>query len=120
KLDSVIQTPVLTGPPGPTGPTGPAGGPAGPTGPTGPAGATGATGATGPLITANNARIVSGVIQTINDGQAVPLLTNEVLNGTAISHTPGSTVISLAPNQTYWVFYEANVTLANNGDAALE
>ncbi|PGV66391.1 hypothetical protein COD84_31210, partial [Bacillus cereus] len=41
KLDSVIQTPVLTGPPGPTGPTGPSGGP------TGPAGATGATGPTG-------------------------------------------------------------------------
>ncbi|PEW67832.1 hypothetical protein CN448_17125, partial [Bacillus cereus] len=31
KLDSVIQTPVLTGPPGPTGATGPAGGPTGPT-----------------------------------------------------------------------------------------
>ncbi|MDI6680118.1 collagen-like protein, partial [Bacillus wiedmannii] len=50
KLDSVIKTPVLTGPPGPTGPTGPAGGPTGATGPTGPTGTcaicpTGATGA---------------------------------------------------------------------------
>ncbi|PGR90459.1 hypothetical protein COC68_26420, partial [Bacillus thuringiensis] len=35
KLDSVIKTPVLTGPPGPPGPTGPAGGATGATGPSG-------------------------------------------------------------------------------------
>ncbi|WP_242311859.1 hypothetical protein [Bacillus cereus group sp. BfR-BA-01331] len=33
--------------------------------------------------------------------------TNVVINGTAITHVPGSIDILLAPNQTYWIFYEA-------------
>ncbi|MGG0086228.1 collagen-like protein, partial [Bacillus anthracis] len=45
KLDSVIKTPVLTGPTGPTGPTGTCA--ICPTGPTGPVGATGTTGPSG-------------------------------------------------------------------------
>ena len=45
--------------------------------------------------------------------------TNVVINGTAISHVPGSTDIMLAPNQTYWVFYEASSGVGT-GTAQLE
>ncbi|MBC7765069.1 MAG: collagen-like protein [Hyphomonadaceae bacterium] len=50
KLDTALNSSVLTGPTGPIGPTGPAGGPTGPMGPTGANGATGpsGTGPTGP------------------------------------------------------------------------
>ncbi|WP_242503618.1 hypothetical protein [Bacillus albus] len=94
KLDSVIKTPVLTGP----------------------------SGATGPLITANNARIINPAIVQVGDGNAVPLTFNSVINGTAISHTPGSTDITLAPNQTYYAFYEASTNLgfADQGTALLQ
>ncbi|AJG79538.1 hypothetical protein [Bacillus thuringiensis] len=177
KLDSVIKTPVLTGPTGPTGPTGTCAicptGPTGPvgatgttgpsgatgatgatgpsgatgatgatgpsgatgatgatgpsgatgaTGATGPSGATGATGASGPLITANNARIINPDSVQVGAGNAVPLTFNSVINGTAISHTPGSTNITLAPNQTYYAFYEASTNLgfADQGTAILQ
>ncbi|PIE93932.1 hypothetical protein CO726_18700 [Bacillus fungorum] len=103
KLDSVIKTPVLTGPTGATG-------------------SSGATGATGPLITANNARIIDPAIQQVADGAAVAFTFNSVINGTAISHTPGSTDITLAPNQTYYAFYEAssNLGFQNQGTAILQ
>ncbi|MGN4782573.1 collagen-like protein [Bacillus cereus] len=77
KLDSVIQTPVLTGPPGPTGPTGPAGGPTGPTGATGPTGIcptcpTGPTGVTGPpSCTGAAGSVVTSMIQTVGNDQMV-------------------------------------------------
>ncbi|PFZ89568.1 hypothetical protein COL83_21825 [Bacillus wiedmannii] len=45
--------------------------------------------------------------------------TNVVINGTAITHVPGSTDIMLAPNQTYWVFYETTSGVGT-GTAALE
>lgn len=111
KLKSVLQAPSLTGPPGPTGPTGPAGGPTGPTGATGPTGIcptcpTGPTGPTGPLITANNGSFVTNATITVPAGALVPLATNETLNGTAITHVPGSTDIILAPNQTYYADYQ--------------
>ncbi|MFE6707654.1 collagen-like protein [Bacillus thuringiensis] len=111
KLKSVLQAPSLTGPPGPTGPTGPAGGPTGPTGATGPTGIcptcpTGPTGPTGPLITANNGSFVTNDTITVPTGALVPLATNETLNGTAITHVPGSTNIILAPNQTYYADYQ--------------
>ncbi|PFI81499.1 hypothetical protein [Bacillus cereus] len=120
KLDSVIKIPVLTGPTGPTGTCAIC--PTGATGPSGPSGATGATGATGPLITANNARIINPAIVQVGDGNAVPLTLNSVINGTAISHTPGSTDITLAPNQTYYAFYEASTNLgfADQGTALLQ
>ncbi|PFI78853.1 hypothetical protein [Bacillus cereus] len=74
KLDSVIQTPVISGP----------------------------AGASGLLIAANNGIFVN--VSTINVApQAkVPLTTNVTLNGTAINRVPGSTDILLAPNQTYY------------------
>ncbi|WP_099686767.1 hypothetical protein [Bacillus fungorum] len=113
KLKSVLQAPSLTGPPGPTGPTGPAGGPTGPTGATGPTGIcptcpTGPTGPTGPLITANNGSFVTNATITVPAGALVPLATNETLNGTAITHVPGSTDIILAPNQTYHADYQSS------------
>ncbi|MGF2623797.1 collagen-like triple helix repeat-containing protein [Bacillus cereus] len=139
KLDSVIKTPVLTGPTGPSGATGAMGatgpsgatgamgatgpsGATGATGATGPSGATGATGASGPLITANNARIINPDSVQVGAGNAVPLTFNSVINGTAISHTPGSTNITLAPNQTYYAFYEASTNLgfADQGTAILQ
>ncbi|WP_170953331.1 collagen-like protein [Bacillus thuringiensis] len=98
KLDSVIQTPVLTGPTGPPGPTGPAGGPSG------------ATGATGPQLT-NSAQIfnTNGFTSTSNN-QPVPLSTNGVITGTDITHTPGSADIMLAGGHTYLVTYMSNFT----------
>ncbi|MGG0086182.1 collagen-like protein, partial [Bacillus anthracis] len=85
-------------------------------------GATGATGASGPLITANNARIINPDSVQVGAGNAVPLTFNSVINGTAISHTPGSTNITLAPNQTYYAFYEASTNLgfADQGTAILQ
>ncbi|MGR6008327.1 hypothetical protein ACT7CZ_05445 [Bacillus cereus] len=56
---------------------------------------------------------------TVNNDAAVPLTTNVVINGTAITHVPGSTDIILAPNQTYWVFYEASSGVGT-GTAQLE
>ncbi|WP_028546435.1 collagen-like protein [Paenibacillus taiwanensis] len=103
-----------TGPSGATGATGATGpsGATGATGATGPSGATGATGATGPLITANNASISNiGMVVTVASGANVPLISNDVINGTAITHTPGSTDIMLAPNQTYYISYQADVSV---------
>ncbi|PEA85701.1 hypothetical protein CON71_34270 [Bacillus thuringiensis] len=60
----------------------------------------------------------SGTV-TVNNNAAVPLTTNVVINGTAITHVPGSTDIMLAPNQTYWIFYEASSGVGT-GTAQLE
>ncbi|MEW4195056.1 collagen-like protein [Bacillus altitudinis] len=86
---------------------------AGATGATGATGDAGATGATGPLITANNGRFVNGTTFNVASGANVPLLTNGALNGTAISHTPGSTDIVLAPNQTYYASFQVSSSSAN-------
>ncbi|PFZ91317.1 hypothetical protein COL83_17865 [Bacillus wiedmannii] len=60
--------------------------------------------------------------QQVGAGNAVSFNTNSVINGTAISHTPGSTNITLAPNQTYYAFYEAssNLGFADQGTAILQ
>ncbi|MDF9610316.1 collagen-like protein, partial [Bacillus cereus] len=112
------------------GPTGPAGGPTGPTGATGPTGIcptcptgpTGPTGPAGPVITGNNASFTSPANTLVGAGQAIPLANNAVINGTAISHVPGSTDIMLAPNQTYYASYESSTNLGQNnqGTAILE
>ncbi|WP_282062885.1 hypothetical protein [Bacillus pumilus] len=86
---------------------------AGATGPTGATGDAGATGATGPLITANNGRFVNGTTFNVASGANVPLITNGALNGTSISHTPGSTDIVLAPNQTYYASFQVSSSSAN-------
>ncbi|OTW88714.1 hypothetical protein BK702_10750 [Bacillus thuringiensis serovar cameroun] len=41
----------------------------------------------------------------------MPLETNVVINGTDITHTPGSTDITLSSNHTYYVYY----SVAGNG-----
>ncbi len=58
----------------------------------------------------------------VGDGNAVPLTNNNVINGALISHVAGSTDITLAPNQTYYVTYEAatNLGFANQGTSILE
>ncbi|PFI75193.1 hypothetical protein COI83_30145 [Bacillus cereus] len=57
---------------------------------------------------------------TVAAGAAVPLATNLTINGTAITHTPGSTDIMLAPNQTYYIAYEATSNIEAGGNAQLE
>ncbi|WP_165365635.1 collagen-like repeat preface domain-containing protein [Bacillus albus] len=120
----INATPGPAGATGPTGATGPAGatGATGATGPAGATGATGATGPTGPLVTANNARITNPATVQVADGAPVPLSTNNLINGTAITHVPGSPFIILDPNQTYFVSYEASTNLgfANQGTSILE
>ncbi|PEW70572.1 hypothetical protein CN448_10330, partial [Bacillus cereus] len=77
-------------------------------------GPAGATGATGPLITANNARFVnSSTTINVPVGASVPFTVNAELNGTAISHIPGSTNIILAPNQTYYASYQITSSSSN-------
>ncbi|MFA2810693.1 collagen-like protein [Bacillus mycoides] len=96
KLDSVIRTPVLTGPTGPagggtgpTGPTGPAGGPTGPTGVTGPIGATGAT---GPNLSSGIETLANSTQVIANNG-LVTFTTPPDLAGTAFSfNAPGNTI----------------------------
>ncbi|PIE91822.1 hypothetical protein [Bacillus fungorum] len=63
-------------------------------------------GGSGSLVTANNARITAFATQTVNNTAAIPLTTNNLINGTAITHVPGSTDIMLSPNQTYFATYE--------------
>ena len=98
---------------GSTGPTGPGGsesaGSIGPTGPTGANSSTGATGATGPLVTANNGQFyATNVTAFTND--PIPFTLSDIA-GTAITHTPPSPSISLAPNQTYFVTYTLSADL---------
>ncbi|PGK33500.1 hypothetical protein CN907_25520 [Bacillus anthracis] len=47
------------------------------------------------------------------------MATNAVINGTAITHTAGSTDILLSPNQTYWIFFESESGVGT-GTAELE
>ncbi|HDR4604155.1 TPA: collagen-like protein, partial [Bacillus cereus] len=110
-----------TGDPGPTGPTG-ATGPTGPTGatgatgPTGPTGATGPTGPTGPLTVANNATVSNATNVALAGNASVPFVTNNVINGTAITHAAGSTDIVLAPNQTYYAIWNSNANSLAAGE----
>ncbi|MDK8179891.1 hypothetical protein [Paenibacillus sp. UMB4589-SE434] len=116
------ECPCVTGPTGATGSslTGPTGA-MGSTGATGAAGATGATGETGPTgetgiqITTNNAffRTVDSVLVT--PGSAIPFAENFTLNGTEITHTPGSTDVLLAPDQTYYIAYRTKAELPTAG-----
>lgn len=110
-------------PPGPTGPTGATGvGATGATGTTGGLGAlgatgftgfTGATGATGELITVNNANFVTVASQTVAASAPLILDTNQTVNGTLITHIPSTSVITLAPNHTYFVDYEVQALTAS-------
>ena len=136
-----------TGATGPTGPAGPAGdagatGASGPAGATGPTGATGATGETGPAGPAGTAGATgpTGAAPPLNalyatndpsqspasNGDALTFDTNQVLEGTAISHTAGSGDFTLNDAGIYKITYSvvgtnttatgtASVQLNSNG-----
>jgi len=105
KLETVLSAPSgIIGITGATGPTGPSGGPPGPQGPTGSTGPAGPTGPTGTVPSSNNANL-GYVGSVLNAGAVIPLNTDYVNNGTDITHTPGSSIISLAPGHMYQVTY---------------
>ena len=100
-------------------------GPTGPTGPTGAAGATGATGPTGPTgpATPLNALSATNVgSQTLaTDGDPATFDTNQVQEGTAITHTASTTNFTLADAGTYRITYNAVGTNASaTGNVGLE
>lgn len=119
-----------TGAEGPTGPTGPTGaeGPTGPTGATGaegatgPTGAEGATGPTGPAVPLNALYAVNTGSQTLSStGDPATFTTNEVEEGTAITHSPSSSDIELTEPGTYRITYSAVATnTSSTGDVGLE
>ena len=119
-----------TGATGPTGPTGPTGaeGPTGPTGATGaegatgPTGAEGATGPTGPAVPLNALYAVNTGSQTLSStGDPATFTTNEVEEGTAITHSPSSSDIELTEPGTYRITYSAVATnTSSTGNVGLE
>ena len=116
-----------TGPEGPTGPTGATGtegatGPTGPTGATGAEGATGPTGPTGPAVPLNALYAVNTGSQTLSStGDPATFTTNEVEEGTAITHSPSSSDIELTEPGTYRITYSAVATNASGtGNVGLE
>ena len=119
-----------TGATGPTGPTGPTGaeGPTGPTGATGaegatgPTGAEGATGPTGPAVPLNALYAVNTGSQTLpSTGDHATFTTNEVEEGTAITHSPSSSDIELTEPGTYRITYSAVATnTSSTGNVGLE
>jgi hypothetical protein len=54
--------------------------------------------------------IINPASQVVANNAPIPLSTNLVLNGSSISHIPGSAQILLAPGQTYLAIYETAVT----------
>lgn len=99
-------------------------------GPQGPQGPRGLQGPAGPTVTANNALIgLNAPTTVVGPNMPIPLDTNQLINGTAISHIPPSPIILLAPNQTYSVEYSVygsapagsglNVALRLNGTTVL-
>ena len=119
-----------TGAEGPTGPTGPTGaeGPTGPTGATGaegatgPTGAEGATGPTGPAVPLNALYAVNTGSQTLSStGDPATFTTNEVEEGTAITHSPSSSDVELTEPGTYRITYSAVATnTSSTGNVGLE
>ena len=114
-----------TGPTGPEGPTGPAGaagtagatgptgaaGVAGPTGPTGAAGATGPTGPTGAAPALNALYATNTGSQTLTTtGDDASFDTNQVEEGSAITHTASTPTFTLVEPGTYRVSYSVVAT----------
>ena len=104
------------GPTGPTGPTGPAGatgaagaaGAEGPTGPTGPAGATGATGPAGSPPPLNALYATNVGTQTLaSTGDDASFDTNQVEEGSAITHTASTPTFTLGESGIYLISYSA-------------
>ena len=123
----------VAGPTGPTGPQGAAGpqGPVGETGPTGPAGAVGAQGAegpTGPTGPAGSPPALNALYATNTGSQTAsttgdPLTfdTNQVEQGSAVTHTASTSDFSLTENGVYRITYSAVVTnTSGTGTVGLE
>ncbi|SCM96466.1 Protein of unknown function [Bacillus mycoides] len=83
-----------------------------------------------PTVTVNNALIGHAAFATVvNPNTPIPLDTNQLINGTTISHITPSPIILLAPNHTYSVEYSVygsapagsglNVALRLNGTTVL-
>ncbi|MCC6344699.1 MAG: hypothetical protein IT166_21040 [Bryobacterales bacterium] len=111
-----------TGPSGATGPIGPVGamgpmGPVGATGPMGPVGATGPAGAQGPamLVYGSVYHVPDLLSSTVFGGADVPFSNNGPLSG--LSHTAGSTTITVSMSGTYEVLY--SVSLERGMDSAI-
>ncbi|WP_424141320.1 BclA C-terminal domain-containing protein, partial [Sporosalibacterium faouarense] len=123
-----------TGPTGPTGPTGATGptGPTGVTGPTGPTGPTGATGATGPTgATGDTGPTGSGLNSygyvyqlatignaTVAGGADVPFSNNGPLAG-GVSHTAGTTTVTVPNTGDYEIIYSVNITAGVGASIAI-
>lgn len=90
--------PDSTGPTGPTGATGA-------TGPTGPTGATGATGATGSAPIAQAISAYSTPATQVQEGSAVEFDKTSSQNGTAITHTDGTTTFTINQPGIYAATY---------------
>ncbi|UOE55908.1 hypothetical protein [Cytobacillus oceanisediminis] len=67
-------------------------------------------GIAGPLTTANNALIGLNTTTSVQPNTPIPLDTNQLINGSAISHASPSPIINLEPNQTYLVEYSVHGT----------
>lgn len=106
------------GPTGPTGPTGPQGqqGVAGPTGPTGPTGPQGAAPTVNALYATNTGSQTA--VSTRND---ITFDTNQVEEGSDITHSASSADFSLTQNGLYRITYSAVVTnTSSTGNVGLE
>jgi hypothetical protein len=114
-----------TGPTGPTGDTGPTGatgdtGPTGPTGETGPTGATGETGATGAGLAAfgNVYQLATIADATVIGGADVPFSNNGPLAG-GITHTAGTTTITVPTAGNYEIQYSISITAGIGAQIAI-
>ncbi|WP_139356815.1 collagen-like protein, partial [Clostridium beijerinckii] len=108
----------VTGPTGDTGVTGPTGD-TGVTGPTGDTGVTGPTGATGAGLAADGYVYELATIadSTVVGGADVPFSNNGPLSG--ITHTPGTTTITVASAGTYEINYGVSITAGVGAQIAI-
>ena len=85
-------------------------------------GATGPTGPTGPAVPLNALYAVNTGSQTLSStGDPATFTTNEVEEGTAITHSPSSSDIELTEPGTYRITYSAVATNASGtGNVGLE
>ena len=126
-LISVAGPTGSAGPTGPTGPTGPQGqqglqgptglqGTEGPTGPTGPTGPQGAAPAVNALYATN-----TGSQTAASTGDDITFDTNQVEEGSDITHSASSADFSLTQNGLYRITYSAVVTnTSSTGNVGLE
>ena len=95
---------------------------AGPTGPTGPAGAVGPTGPTGAAAPLNALYATNTGSQGLTStGDPASFDTNQVEQGTAVSHTASTSTFTINEPGTYAISYSATATnTTGTGNAGLE